>query len=150
MASLTRRCGGRPGTTPSGRGRTDSWICRDPDFAAKAARVLDLYAWCSEGQALGDKEFVICADEKTSIQARCRATTMPPGKARLMRVEHEYDRRGAVAYQAARRAPGKGLRALRRDDGYCSLRPLGRAGDDNRTLRERREGVLGSRQRQLS
>jgi hypothetical protein len=45
---------------------------------------------------------VICADEKTSIQARCRChPTLPPGRARLMRVEHEYERQGAVAYLAA-------------------------------------------------
>jgi len=80
-----------------------SWIFpRDPDFAAKAAVVLDLYARSFEGQVLGDNEFVICADEKTSIQARCRChPTLPPGRARTMRVEHEYDRRGAVAYMAA-------------------------------------------------
>jgi transposase len=80
-----------------------SWIFpRAPDFAAKAAIVLDLYARIFEGQPLGANEFVICADEKTSIQARCRChPTLPPGRARLMRVEHEYDRRGAVAYLAA-------------------------------------------------
>jgi hypothetical protein len=80
-----------------------SWIFpRDPDFAAKAAVVLDLYARCFEGQVLGDNEFVICADEKTSIQARCRChPTLPPGRARMMRVEHEYGRGGAVAYMAA-------------------------------------------------
>ncbi|MDQ2839175.1 MAG: hypothetical protein M3Y89_17475 [Actinomycetota bacterium] len=79
------------------------WIFpRDPDFAAKAARALDLYARIFEGQALGDDEFVICADEKTSIQARCRChPTLPPGRARMMRVEHEYERRGALAYLAA-------------------------------------------------
>ncbi len=80
-----------------------SWIApREPDFAAKAARVLDLYASCFEDQALGDNEFVICADEKTSIQARCRChPTLPPGKARVMRVGHEYERGGALAYLAA-------------------------------------------------
>ena len=80
-----------------------SWVFpRDPDFAIKAARVLDLYARCFEGQALGEKELVICADEKTSVQARCRChPTMPPGRARLMRVEHEYERGGALAYLAA-------------------------------------------------
>jgi transposase len=80
-----------------------SWIApRDPDFAAKAARVLDLYASCFEDQALGDNEFVISADEKTSIQARCRChPTLPPGRARLVRVEHEYERGGALAYLAA-------------------------------------------------
>ena len=73
-----------------------SWVFpRDPDFAIKAARVLDLYARCFEGQALGEKELVICADEKTSVQARCRChPTMPPGRARLVRVEHEYERGG--------------------------------------------------------
>jgi transposase len=80
-----------------------SWIFpRDPDFAAKAAVALDLYAGVFEGQPLGEGEFVVCADEKTSIQARCRChPTLPPGRARLMRVEHEYQRRGAVAYLAA-------------------------------------------------
>ena len=80
-----------------------SWIApRDPDFATKAARVLDLYARCFEGEALRDNEFVISADEKTSIQARCRChPTLPPGRARLIRVEHEYERGGALAYLAA-------------------------------------------------
>ncbi|MGH2867229.1 MAG: IS630 family transposase [Solirubrobacteraceae bacterium] len=79
------------------------WIFpRDPTFAAKAARALDLYARTFEGRPLGDDEYVICADEKTSIQARCRChPTLPPGRARLMRVEHEYHRRGALAYLAA-------------------------------------------------
>jgi hypothetical protein len=79
------------------------WIFpRDPNFAAKAVRALDLYARVFEGQALGDNEFVICADEKTSIQARCRChPTLPPGRARMMRVEHEYERRGALACLAA-------------------------------------------------
>ena len=80
-----------------------SWIYpRDPDFAAKAARALDLYAGFFDGEALGENEFVVCADEKTSIQARCRChPTLPPGKARAMRVEHEYERRGALQYLAA-------------------------------------------------
>jgi hypothetical protein len=80
-----------------------SWIYpRDPDFAAKAARVLDLYAGFWDGRSLGENEFVVCADEKTSIQARCRChPTLPPGKARMMRVEHEYERKGALQYLAA-------------------------------------------------
>jgi hypothetical protein len=45
---------------------------------------------------------VISSDEKTSIQARCRChPTLPPGKARMMRVNHEYERGGALAYLAA-------------------------------------------------
>ena len=79
-----------------------SWIFpRDPDFAVKAARVLDLYAGTWQGEPLGEGEFVVCADEKTSIQARCRChPTLPPGKARMMRVEHEYERKGALQYLA--------------------------------------------------
>jgi transposase len=80
-----------------------SWISvRDPEFAAKASRVLDLYAGIWDGQPLGSNDYVICADEKTSIQARCRChPTLPPGKARAMRVEHDYRRGGALAYLAA-------------------------------------------------
>src|SRR5262245_2037712 len=80
-----------------------SWISvRDPQFAAKAARVLDLYAGIWDGQPLGEGDYVICADEKTSIQARCRChPALPPGKARAMRIEHDYDRGGALAYLAA-------------------------------------------------
>jgi transposase len=80
-----------------------SWISvRDPQFAAKAARVLDLHAGTWDGRPLGAGGYVICADEKTSIQARCRChPTLPPGKARAMRVEHDYDRGGALACLAA-------------------------------------------------
>jgi transposase len=80
-----------------------SWISiRDPEFAVKAARVLDLYAGIWDGQPLGPNDFVICADEKTSIQARCRChPTLPPGRARMMRIEHDYTRGGALAYLAA-------------------------------------------------
>jgi transposase len=64
--------------------------------------VLDLYQRQFAGQALADDEYVVSADEKTSIQARCRChPTLPPGRARMMRVEHEYDRGGALAYLAA-------------------------------------------------
>ncbi len=80
-----------------------SWIFpRDPDFRTKAARVLDLYARIYDGKPLGGDEYVISSDEKTSIQARCRChPTLPPGKARMMRVNHDYDRGGALAYLAA-------------------------------------------------
>jgi transposase len=83
--------------------RYRSWIFpRDPAFAAKAGRILDLYAGVWEGQALGADEFVLSADEKTSIQARVRChPTSPPQRGVPMRVEHEYDRAGAWAYLAA-------------------------------------------------
>jgi DDE superfamily endonuclease len=83
--------------------RHRSWIFPgDSDFAAKAAVVLDLYARRFQGRRLEPGEFVVSADEKTSIQARCRChPTLPPGVARTMRVEHEYERGGALAYLAA-------------------------------------------------
>ena len=80
-----------------------SWIFpRDPDFEPKAARVLDLYARQFEGQELKSDEFVISADEKTSIQARIRCCpTVAANWRHPMLVEHEYDRGGSLAYIAA-------------------------------------------------
>ncbi|HEY2764632.1 MAG TPA: IS630 family transposase [Pseudonocardiaceae bacterium] len=80
-----------------------SWISiRDPDFQVKATRVLDLYARIWDATPLGPDEYVISSDEKTSIQARCRChPTLAPGKTRRMRVNHDYDRGGALAYLAA-------------------------------------------------
>jgi len=83
--------------------RHRSWIFpRDLDFAAKAGRILDLYERRWEGAPLGPREYVLCADEKTSIQARRRRhPTRPPTAGRPMAVEHEYTRCGAWAYLAA-------------------------------------------------
>jgi hypothetical protein len=80
-----------------------SWISvRDPQFAARAARVPDLCAGTWDSRPPGAGDYVICADEQTSIQARCRChPTLPPGKARAMRIEHDYDRGGALACLAA-------------------------------------------------
>lgn len=83
--------------------RFRSWIFpRDPEFEAKAGRVLDLYhgVWCEE--SLGGADYVICADEKPGIQARCRLhPTAPPRPRQPIRVEHEYGRAGALVYLAA-------------------------------------------------
>ena len=83
--------------------RHRSWIFpRDPDFAVKAGRLLDLYERRWAGAPLGPREYVLCADEKTSIQARRRKhPTRPPSSGRPMSVEHEYTRCGAWAYLAA-------------------------------------------------
>ena len=80
-----------------------SWIfIRDPNFRATAQRVLDLYARIFDGAPLSEDEYVISADEKTSIQARCRChPTLAPGQARAMRVNHTYGRGGALDYLAA-------------------------------------------------
>jgi len=83
--------------------RYQTWIFpRDPAFPEKAGRVLDLYAGCWEGEPLGAGDYVISADEKTSLQARSRKhATLPAEPEKLMRVEHEYARRGALAYLGA-------------------------------------------------
>ncbi len=80
-----------------------SWIFpRDPDFAAKAARVLDLYVRCWQGEPLGPEDYVISADEKSQLQAlRRRHRGLPPGPGRTRRVEFEYRRGGTLAYFAA-------------------------------------------------
>ena len=80
-----------------------SWIFpRDPDFAQKAARVLDLYQGFWNGKQLRPNDYVISSDEKTSIQARNRKglhTASGPGQ--NQRIEFEYQRAGALAYIAA-------------------------------------------------
>ncbi len=80
-----------------------SWIFpRDPDFAAKAGVALDLYARRYQGRTLGLGEYVLCADEKTSIQARIRChPSLPASPGEPARVEHEYERGGSLAYLAA-------------------------------------------------
>jgi hypothetical protein len=80
-----------------------SWIFpRDPDFQEKAGVVLDLYHRIWNGKALGKDEYVISADEKTSIQARRRIhPTIPPQPGQTMKTEFEYERLGALTYIAA-------------------------------------------------
>lgn len=109
--------------------RYRSWIKpRDPRFAEKAGRVLDLYHGEWGGNPLDPGDFVVCADEKTSIQARKRlAPTEPPGPGRASRVEHGYERRGALAYIAAwdvRRAKVFGV-----FDGATGIEPFRRLTD---------------------
>jgi hypothetical protein len=103
-----------------------SWIFpRDPDFQPKAERVLDLYQGLWEGQPLGPNDYVISADEKTSIQARLRLhPTLPPAPKQAMRVEFEYERGGALAYLAAwdvRRA-----KVFGRCESTTGIEPFGR------------------------
>lgn len=81
-----------------------SWIFpTDPAFLEKAGPVLDLYQGRWQGKRLHPGEFVICADEKPSIQARRRIhQTLPPAPgSRGQRVEHTYRRGGALTYLAA-------------------------------------------------
>jgi hypothetical protein len=79
------------------------WIFpRDPNFAAKAGPILDLYQCRWKAAVLGPRDYVLCTDEKTSIQARRRThRSLPPAPGRPAYVEHEYARKGAWAYLAA-------------------------------------------------
>jgi transposase len=84
------------------------WLCRswihprDPGFALKAARVLDLYERRWQGRRLGPDDYVISADEKSQLQAlrRCHPG-LGPGPGRTRRMEFEYERGGTLAYFAA-------------------------------------------------
>ncbi len=80
-----------------------SWIYpRDPDFAAKAKVIVDLYQGYYQGKRLRPGDRVISVDAKPSIQARGRRhPTTPPGPGQPARVEHEYQRNGALALLAA-------------------------------------------------
>jgi transposase len=80
-----------------------SWIFpRDPDFEAKAGRVLDLYARIWHGVSLGPDDYVISADEKSQLQAlRRRHPGRPAGPGHTRQVEFEYRRGGTLAYFAA-------------------------------------------------
>jgi hypothetical protein len=125
-----------------------SWLFpRDPDFAQKAGRVLDLYARRFEGRRLHPGEYVICADEKSQLQALGRRhPSVPAAPGRPALHEFEYRRGGTLAYlarstfttraysTAAKSAPGSS-----RSAGY-----------DGRALRLGAHGVLDRRQRRLA
>ena len=76
--------------------RYHSWQhSRDPQFVEKAAPVLDLYEHAQELAAQG--EAVVCADEKTSIQARQRlSATKAAVPAFPVLVSDRYKRMGAL------------------------------------------------------
>ena len=80
-----------------------SWLfMRDPDFVAKAGRVLDLYARRFEGKRLRPDELVVSADEKSQLQALGRRhRTVAPSPGRPTLCEFEYRRGGTLAYLAA-------------------------------------------------
>ena len=95
MALAQRRC-----ASPLATSQLD--LSPRPGFAAKAGRILDLYDRVWQGRALNAREFVISADEKSSIQApRRKQPTLAPASGRSTRVEHEYFREGAWTYLAA-------------------------------------------------
>jgi len=79
-----------------------SWIFRrDPEFRHKAGPILDLYEGRWEGQLFEPGDFVVCCDEKPSIQARARKhPTRAANRRGGQLVEHEYERKGALCYLA--------------------------------------------------
>lgn len=105
-----------------------SWIFpRDPDFAEKAGRVLDLYERRYEGERLHPGDYVISADEKTQLQALFgRHEPVAPGKGRPGLCEFEYERRGTLAYLAALDVhdPKRGL--FGRCEASTGIEPFGR------------------------
>jgi hypothetical protein len=105
------------------------WIFpRDPLFADKAGRVLDLYAGVWEGQPLGPQDHMISADEKTSIQARIRChPSLPPAPGRASYIEFAYERGGALQYLA-----GWDVRrgyVMGRCEAHTGIEPFGRLVD---------------------
>ena len=109
--------------------RYRSWIFpRDPHFLERAGPALDLYTCQWQGQPLWADEYVLSADEKTSIQVRRRLhLTLPIGPHQAMRVEHEYERAGVLqftvrdsersSFQYRRRADSEHVRAAGRQRG---------------------------------
>jgi transposase len=72
-------------------------VPRDAAFAATVQEICDLYT-----RPLASHEMVLCVDEKTSLQPRTRKSpTLPAQPGKPIRVEHEYERKGALNLFAA-------------------------------------------------
>ena len=72
-------------------------VPRDAAFAATVQAICDLYT-----RTLRRDEVVLCVEEKTNLQPRPRpAPTLPAVPGRPVRVEHEYQRAGALNLLAA-------------------------------------------------
>jgi hypothetical protein len=128
------------------------WIfIRDPDFVAKAERVLDLYAQQWDRKPLGDNDFVVSADEKTSIQARCGChPSLPASKSLMMRVSHDYRRRGAPwPTSPPTTCTGRRCSPAARAAPASQRSPPRRTGHDPAARRRRRSGVQDRGQRLL-
>ena len=130
-----------------------SWLfARDPDFAAKAGRVLDLYARRFEGKRLRPDELVVSADEKSQLQALGRRhPTLAPAPGRPSLCEFEYRRGGTLAYLAAWDVHHANL--FGRVEERTGIEPFGRLVEQVMTsgaLRLRPARLLDRRQRLLA
>ncbi|MFD4029682.1 helix-turn-helix domain-containing protein [Streptomyces sp. NPDC058637] len=126
-----------------------SWIfIRDPDFRAKAQRVLDLYARTFEGEPLGTDEYVVSSDEKTSIQAAAVALRLWP-RTRPGRRASKTPTGAAAPWPTwpPTTSTGPSARPLRTAHRHRPVHDPGRPGHDTGTLRQRQTCLLGRRQR---
>lgn len=80
----------------------DQWLFpKDPRLVEKATPILELYHRRWEGAALGARDYVLCADEMTGLQAVSRIhAPLPAGPGRRRRYEFEYERHGTLCYLA--------------------------------------------------
>ena len=76
-----------------------SWIYpRDPHFEARAKVILDLYQGWYDGEPLRPGDRILSFDAKPQINARRRLHhTLPAGRGKRIRYEHEYKREGSLA-----------------------------------------------------
>ena len=140
-----RSAGGWP-MTPSSPGSTGpGFPSVTPEFAVKAARVLDLYAGTWDGGPLGSNDYVICAMRKPRSRPAAAATHPAPGQGPrdARRARLQAPRR--LAYLAAwdvHRGQVTGRASTR--PGSAVL-PAGGTGDDHRTVGQRGACVLDHR-----
>jgi transposase len=72
-------------------------VPRDAEFCKRVRHICSLYT-----RKLAAHEKVLCVDEKTSLQPRTRKSpTLPARPGQPVRVEHEYQRKGALNLFAA-------------------------------------------------
>lgn len=72
-------------------------VPRDAEFCRRVNNICSLYT-----RKLTTHEVVLCVDEKTSLQPRTRKSpTLPAQPGLPVRVEHEYERKGALNLFAA-------------------------------------------------
>jgi hypothetical protein len=115
LRSAALHCGAGSAGMPSARGNIEPGSSLAiPTSPIKPVRSSIFTNGFGKVPHLGPDDYVISADEKTSIQARRRKQpTLPPAPGRPTRVEHEYFRQGAWTYLAAWRCPSsKSLRSL--------------------------------------
>src|SRR6266542_2294831 len=127
-----------------------SWIFpTDAGFLEKAGPVLDLYQGRWQGKLLHPGEFVICADEKPSIQAPAHPRDAAAGCAHARAASRAHlpaPRRahlpGRARHRPPRRQTAAGLRPLRAQRRDRRLRPARLAGDDQGAVRLRAARLL--------